>query len=231
MHSLPSRLHSLVYLREFRAPDEEGRPGYVRKSEEDKRILEEGKGETSEDLRRPAVRRLLSATFQTPLPRPCTVYIVSSVYETHFKPLRSRLRFLRLYVYDRYGCPSRPSSATTPRSPPPPRHREINGLHLGLRAKFSSPLPPSFRANSPALSLNPRYPRADHLGNLSSCVDDADPERAWEPNDLSREVEYADTPRGGNRSPPACLREQRPVSRGVAQPAGSINHECLKDAL
>lgn len=57
------------------------------------------------------------------------------------------------------------------------------------------------------------------------------PERAWEPNDLSREVEYVDTSRGGNRSLLACLREQRPVSRGVAQPAGSINHECLKDAL
>lgn len=127
-------------------------------------------------------------------------------------PLRSRLRSLRLYVYDRYGCPSRPSSRQLSTSSS--TDTGINGLHPGLRAESflcSSPFSPfsgsSFRANPAPLSLNPRYPRADHLGNLSSCVDDiADPDEAWEPNDLSRDVEYADLSRGGDRSLP-CAKE------------------------
>lgn len=200
MHSLPGRLHSLVYLREFRAPTKRGAMVRVEKR---KGQTDPGgaKGErASEDLRRPAtVQRLFSATFQVPQYR--ALHTLLARFTRHvLSPLRSRLRSLRLYVYDRYGCPSRPSSRQL-LDVLLRRDTGINGLHPGLRAESSSSLLFSFRASPSTLSLNPRYPRADHLGNLSSCVDDiADPDRAWEPNDLSRDVEYADTSRGGDRS-------------------------------
>lgn len=61
----------------------------------------------------------------------------------------------------------------------------------------------SLSRESLSLSLNPRYPCADHLGNLSFYVDDiSDPDRAWEPNDLSHDVEYIDISYGGGRSLP-----------------------------
>lgn len=82
----------------------------------------------------------------------------------------------------------------------------ISGLYPGLRTESSIFFPSSpslFHANLSSLSLNPRYPRADHLGNLSFYVDDiSDPDRAWEPNDLSHDVEYIDISYGGDRSLP-----------------------------
>lgn len=161
-----------------------------------------------------------------------TAYIVSSVYEAHFKPFTLaftlftplRLRSLRM--------PLAAFFATTSRRPPPLKHWDQRASPRVKGRIFSLPLSfLSFHSNPSPLSLNPRYPRADHLGNLSSCVDDiADPDRAWEPNDLSRDVECVDISRGEDRSL-LCLRERRPVSRGVAKLVESINHECLKDAL
>lgn len=177
MHSLPSRLHSLVYLREFRAPDEEGGRGTCGKAKRTNGSWKGRGGGTSEDPRRPAaVRRLLSAAFQVPVPRSRTAHIVSSVYEARFKPFTlaftlSRLRSLRM--------PLAAFLATTPRRPPPPRHAGDQRASPRVKGRIpvlsSSPVP---RKSHRALSLNPRYPRADHLGNLSSRVDDIADARA-----------------------------------------------------
>lgn len=167
MHSLPGRLHSLVYLREFRAPTKR-RTSTCGKAKRTNGS-QKGRRGASEEPRRPAtVQRLFSATFQVPCYR--ALHTLLARFTRHvLSPLRSRLRSLRLYVYDR--CPSRPSSRQLLDVL---LHWDtgINGLHLGLRAEFSFSLLLSFHTNPSPLSLNPRYPRADHLGNLSSCVDD-----------------------------------------------------------
>lgn len=203
MHSLPGRLHSLVYLREFRAPTKRKSYSTCGKA---KRINGFQRGRRRGQVKICVVQRLSggspSATFQVPRYR--ALHTLLARFTRHvLSPLRSRLRSLRLYVYDRYGCPSRPSSRqlldVLLRG-----DTEINGLHPRVKGRIlllSSLL--SFHANLSPLSLNPRYPRADHLGNLSSCVDDiADSDRAWEPNDLSRDVEYVDISRRGDRSLP-----------------------------
>lgn len=78
-------------------------------------------------------------------------------------PLRSRLRSLRLYVYDRYGCPSRPSSRQLSTSSS--TDTGINGLHPGLRAEsflcsslFSPFVPRESRAAVSKSSLSPGGP-------------------------------------------------------------------------
>lgn len=110
-----------------------------------------------------------------------SAYIVSTRFTRHvLSPLRSRLRSLRLYVYDRYRCPLRvsPSRDSSTRRPPPLTpgstrvSPEVKARVLLLYLLIPYSLPFSCSANRPALSLNPRYPRADHLGNLSFCVDD-----------------------------------------------------------
>lgn len=193
-------------------------------------------GEASEAPRRPAtVQRLFSATFQVSRAVSRTAYIVSSVYETRFKPFTLAFTLLTPLRLRSLRMPLAAFLATTPRRPPPPRHRDqrasprVKGriLLLLLLSLFLS-----FHANPSPLSLNPRYPRADHLGNLSSCVDDiADPDRAWEPNDLSRDVEYVDISRGGDRSLPHASGSVvlfPAVSRNPRDP--SITN-ALKDAL
>lgn len=158
------------YISGSSGPRRRGEAGTRGKAKRTNGCQRGGRG-ASEDLRRPAtVQRLFSATFQVPCYR--ALYTLLARFTRHvLSPLRSRLRSLRLYVYDRYGCPSRPSSRQLLDVL---LHRDtgINGLHLGLRAESSFSLLPSFHTNPSPLSLNPRYPRADHLGNLSSCVDD-----------------------------------------------------------
>lgn len=142
MHSLPGRLHSLVYLREFRALRRRGElvRAEKRKGQADPRRREEG---TGKDLRRPAtVQRLFFATFQVSCYR--ALHTLLARFTRHvLSPLRSRLRSLRLYVYDRYGWPSRPSSRQL-LDVLLHWNTGINGLHLGLRAESSLSLSPSF---------------------------------------------------------------------------------------
>jgi len=197
MHSLPGRLYSLVYLRQFRAPTKRTASTCGKA----KRTNDFQEGRRGARVRIYVVQRLFSATSQVPYYR--ALHTLLARFTRHvLSPLRSRLRSLRLYVYDHYGCPSRPYLRQLLDVLLHWDDTRINGLHLGLRAESSfSLLPSSSHANPSRLSLNPRYPRADHLGNLSSCVDDiADPGWAWEPNDLSRDVEYVDISRGGDRS-------------------------------
>lgn len=75
-----------------------------------------------------------SATFQVPRYR--ALHTLLARFTRHvLSPLRSRLRSLRLYVYDRYGCPSRPSSRqlldVLLRG-----DTEINGLHPRVKGRI-----------------------------------------------------------------------------------------------
>lgn len=165
------------YISGSSGPRRRGELWYMRKSEKDKRIPVERKGARICVVQRLS-RGYSSLRFRSRvLSR--TAYIVSSVYEARFKPFTLaftlltslRLRSLRM------------SLATTSRRPPPLRYRDqrasprVKGRNPSFLS-FLSPFPlPSFHTNPSPLSLNPRYPRADHLGNLSSCVDDiADPD-------------------------------------------------------
>lgn len=179
------------YISGVPGPDEEGTYGYARKSEKDGFHPLFPSSEKDKGGSPAPVRTFFSRS----------AYIVSSVYEAHFKTFT----LLCLYVYDRYRTPRgllpRDNSSTFFSA-----DTGISGLYPGLRTESSIffPFSPSlFHANLSSLSLNPRYPRADHLGNLSFYVDDiSDPDRAWEPNDLSHDVEYIDISYGGGRSLP-----------------------------
>lgn len=179
------------YISGVPGPDGERTYGYARKSEKDEQIspplsLLQARG-IREDL----------CMVQTFFSR--SAYIVSSVYEAHFKAFTLAFTLLCLYVYDRFVASF---LATIPRRPPP-LTPGISGLHPGLRTEPSFFLFPSpFHANPSSLSLNPRYPRADHLGKFIVLRRRriSNPDGAWEPNDLSHDVEYAKTSRGGDRS-------------------------------
>lgn len=75
-----------------------------------------------------------SATFQVPRYR--ALHTLLARFTRHvLSPLRSRLRSLRLYVYDRYGCPSRPSSRQL-LDVLLRRDTEINGLHPRVKGRI-----------------------------------------------------------------------------------------------
>lgn len=95
--------------------------------------------------------------------RLCNIYIVRGQFTRHvLRCLRSRLRSLRPYVLRPLRMPPRDILLRLTRG--------STGSTTG-RAKgpghLSTPHPPSRN-----VSLNPRYPRVDLLGNLSSSVDD-----------------------------------------------------------
>jgi len=179
------------------------------------------------------VQRLFPATFQvryvSELSR--TAYIVSSVYEARFKPFTLAFTLLMPLRLRSLRMPLAAFLATTSRCRSSPRHRDQRASPR-VKGKILL-LSPSLVSRKSPLSLNPRYPRADHLGNLSSCVDDiADPDRAWEPNDLSHDVEYVDISREEDRSLQRVSGSVVPAFPcGVVKLVESINHECLKDAL
>lgn len=145
------------------------------------------------------------AMLQSPrsLARTRSAYIVSSVYEARFKSFTFAFTLLMPLRLRSLRMPLAAFLATTLDVLSSTDTAGINGLHPESALRPPPRRARSFRANPAPLSLNPRYSRADHLGNLSSCVDDiSDPDEAWEPNDLSRDVEYADLLRGGDRSLP-----------------------------
>lgn len=155
----------------------------------------------SEDLRCSATVQRLFLRYVSGPALSRTAYIVSWVYEARFKSFMLAFTLLMFLHLRSLRMPLATFLATTPRRPPPPRHRDQRASPRVKESFFSLFL--SFHTNPTLLSLNPRYPRADHLENLSSCVDDiADPDRAWKPNDLSRDVEYVDISRGRVRSLP-----------------------------
>lgn len=96
------------------------------------------------------------------------VYTLLARFTRHvLSSLRSRLRSSRPYVYGRYECPSRPFCDNSRR--PPPLTPGSTGL---ARVKNGVPQPFRPSPDPPAVSLNPRYPCSDLLGNLSSDADD-----------------------------------------------------------
>lgn len=194
MHSLPGRLRSLVYLRSS-GPRRRGDlwlPAEKWKGRADSTpsfpSREENKGGSLYTIQR--LSRHSSRAVHTLLAR-FTRHIL--------RPLRSRLRS---YVFTftivtkaPRGLLLRDNSRHSP--PLTPRSEDFTRGKDRILLLFSS----LFHANLSSLSLNPRYPRADHLGNLSFCVDDiSDPDGACEPNDLSHDVEYLDISRGEDRS-------------------------------
>lgn len=131
MHSLPGKLHSLVYLRVFRAVTKREAIWYARKNEKDKQILQSEGGQVRIYVVQRLFRGFFSATFQVPHYR--APHTLLAGFTRHvLSPLCSRLRFLCFYIYDRYECPSRPSSRQLHDVL---LHRDIgiNGLHPGLR--------------------------------------------------------------------------------------------------
>lgn len=75
-----------------------------------------------------------SATSQVPRYR--ALHTLLARFTRHvLSPLRSPLRSLRLYVYDRYGCPSRPSSRQL-LDVLLRRDTEINGLHPRVKGRI-----------------------------------------------------------------------------------------------
>lgn len=104
----------------------------MRKSEKDKRIPDRGRRRGQVKIC--VVQRLSggspSATFQVPRYR--ALHTLLARFTRH---VLSPLRSLRLYVYDRYGCPSRPSSRqlldVLLRG-----DTEINGLHPRVKGRI-----------------------------------------------------------------------------------------------
>lgn len=181
------------YISRVPGPDEEGTYGYARKSEKDSTPSFLRARRIREDLQHLSGRS--SRAVHTLLAR-FTRHIL--LYARVYAPMSLRLRSLQ-------GSLMASFLATIPRDILLHRRRDqrtLPGVKDRILLFFPSSSSP-FHANLSSLSLNPRYPRADHLGNLSFRVNDiSDPDRAWEPNDLSHDVEYIDISSGGDRSLP-----------------------------
>lgn len=153
LHSLPGRLHSLVYLASSGVNEKE------RGSRSDEKPLGEQRRRDAVPV--PALIRRIHRG----------VYIVSSVYEARFKLFTLAFTFLSPLRPRSLRMPLAAPLRQLPSDPPPltPGSTGFTRVKNWPRHPCLSPPPAgSFRA----VSLNPRYPRADLLGNLSSCVDD-----------------------------------------------------------
>lgn len=136
MHSLPGRLHSLVYLREFRAPTK--REVMVRaekrKGQTDPRGAKRGQGSTSSSDCLEALPRYISGPVLSH-----TAYIVSSVYEGRFKPFTLAFTLLTPLRLRSLRMPLAAFLATTPRHPAPLRYQD---QRASPRVKGRNPPPP-----------------------------------------------------------------------------------------